>query len=628
MERDEGEKIIESGIPIAPSMEPTLQTVYLPEDKNIYNYRIIIISLLAIGLGIAGGIVAQVLTKLIGLITNLCFYGVFSFNFNSPAQNHLGLWVILIPIAGSILVGLMAKYGSTGIRGHGIPEAMEQILTNESRIQPRLTFLKPISAAISIGTGGPFGAEGPIIATGGALGSLIGQLLKTSADERKILLASGAAAGMAATFGSPVAAILLAVELLLFEFKPQSLIPVTLASATATALRIFLVGSTPIFALKNVTEPGSIALIIYLLLGLIIGVSSVFVTKSVYYVEDIFDKLPIHWMWWPAIGAIAVGVIGYFSPHTMGVGYDNIDNILNGKIIGQTLIVLFILKFVSWTISLGSGTSGGTLAPLFTIGGGLGAAIGYIVLSLFPNSGVDIRIAALVGMAAMFAGSARALLASVIFAFETTMQPYGLLPLLAGCSAAYLVSSLMMKNTIMTEKIERRGVKVSNEYEVDFLTQILVKDYATTKVYSINSDDKISEVREWLNSGGEGTLHYGYPVIDKDKKIIGILTRREIENAKSQAERKISEIIKGNLVVIYEDSTLREAADMIAFHKISLLPVIAQNDKSKLLGLITHDDILKARRINIEKETLFKRNISFNNLKSRKRKGKNEIAQT
>ena len=283
-------------------------------------------------------------------------------------------------------------------------------MNSKSKIQPRLTFLKPISEAISIGTGGPFGAEGPIIATGGALGSLIGQILRTSADERKTLLAAGAAAGMAATFGSPVSAVLLAVELLLFEFKPQSLISVTLASASATAVRIFFVGTAPIFALKNIAQPGSLALVIYLLMGLVIVVCSVFVTKAVYFVEDSVDKLPIHWMWWLAIGAVAVGAMGFFAPHTMGVGYDNIDNILNGSIFGEALIVLFLLKFVSWAISLGSGTSGGTLAPLFTIGGGLGAILCSIILNLFPNCGIDIRIAALVGMAAMFSGSARALL--------------------------------------------------------------------------------------------------------------------------------------------------------------------------------------------------------------------------
>ncbi len=612
-------KVEQPGLPVAPSMDAALRTIYMPVDKNIYKYRLINISLLAILLGIAGGLIAQILVKLIGLITNLCFYGVFSFDFSSPAQNNLGPWVILIPIAGSIIVGFMAKYGSAGIRGHGIPEAMEQVLLNESRIQPRLTFLKPVSAAISIGTGGPFGAEGPIIATGGALGSLIGQLLRTSADERKTLLAAGAAAGMAATFGSPISAVLLSVELLLFEFRPQSLIPVTLASAAATALRIFFVGTTPIFALKNVAEPGSIALLIYLFMGLIVGVCSVFVTKSVYLVEDAFDKLPVHWMWWPAIGAIAVGVIGYFAPHTMGVGYDNIDNILNGSIVGQTLIILFILKFVSWAISLGSGTSGGTLAPLFTIGGGLGAVLGSVILKLFPYSGVDIRIAALVGMAAMFAGSARALLASMIFAFETTMQPYGLLPLLAGCSSAYIVSSLMMRNTIMTEKISRRGVNVPSIYEADFLTQMAVKEYETKNVYSISSEDKISKVYAWLASGEMGSLHHGYPVIDKNNKLYAIITRREIE-AVRDTDKKIKDIIKKPLIAIYEDNTIREAADMMASYKVSLLPVVERGDKYKLIGVITSDDILRARKNYIEKQNAYERYISLRNLRNRKEK--------
>ena len=621
MRKKERNKFVgKSGLPVSPSMEPTLRTIHLPQDKNFYNYRSIKISLISILLGIAGGFIAQILTRLIGLITNLCFYGAFSFTFSSPAQNHLGLWVIIIPIAGAIVVGFMAKYGSAGIRGHGIPEAMEQVLLNESKIQPRLTFLKPISAAISIGTGGPFGAEGPIIATGGALGSLIGQLLKTSADERKILLAAGAAAGMAATFGSPISAVLLAVELLLFEFNPQSLIPVTLASAAATAVRIFFVGTAPIFALKDVAQPGSVALVIYLLMGLIIGVCSVFVTKAVYLVEDMFDKLPIHWMWWPAIGAIAVGIVGYFVPHTLGVGYDNIDNILNGSIFGQTLIILFVLKFVSWAISLGSGTSGGTLAPLFTIGGGLGATLGSIILSLFPNSGVDIRIAALVGMAAMFAGSARALLASMIFAFETTMQPHGLLPLLAGCSSAYLVSSLMMRNTIMTEKIARRGVNVPSEYAADFLIQILVKECATKNVVSIKAEDEVSKVRKWLASGEEGTLHHAYPVIDEYEKLIGIIRRRELENQEISGDKKIMEIVQGPLIAIYEDNSMREAADMMARYKVTRIPIIAHDDHQKLIGLISHDDILTARRIHNEKENLYKRYISFRTIKKKKTK--------
>lgn len=344
----------EKKLSVAPSMEPALNSLLVPQSSESFNYRSLKISLLAILLGLAGGLIAQVLTKLIGLITNLFFYGRLSSSFISPADNHLGIFVIIIPVIGGIIVGLMARYGSTGIRGHGIPEAMEQVILNESKIPPRLTFLKPVSAAISIGTGGPFGAEGPIIATGGALGSLVGQLLHTTAFERKTLLAAGAAAGMAATFGSPVSSILLAVELLLFEFRPQSLIPVTLASVSATALRFYFAGSKPIFQMPDLHQPGNSALLSYLIMGLLIGVAAVFVTKAVYKIEDTFEKLPIHWMWWPAIGGIVVGVVGLFVPQTMGVGYDNIEDILSATITGKVLITLIVFKFISWSISLGS----------------------------------------------------------------------------------------------------------------------------------------------------------------------------------------------------------------------------------------------------------------------------------
>jgi H+/Cl- antiporter ClcA len=232
------------GLPVAPSMGVTLESVVTPQLSTTVSARVVFLSLIAIVIGLAASVVAQILLALIGLITNLCFYGQLTTQFLSPAANHLGLFVTIVPALGlgGVVVGLMARYGSEAIRGHGIPEVMEQILRNQSRIRPRVTFLKPLSAAIAIGTGGPFGAEGPIIATGGALGSLIGQLLKTTGDERKILLSAGAAAGMAATFGSPVLAILLAIELLLFEFRPRSLIPVAFACTAATALRLKFMG--------------------------------------------------------------------------------------------------------------------------------------------------------------------------------------------------------------------------------------------------------------------------------------------------------------------------------------------------------------------------------------------------
>jgi chloride channel protein, CIC family len=414
--------------------------------------RVVLVCALSILLAVAAALVAQVLAHLIALVTNVAFYRRVSIAWADPTTAHWGIFTILVPVIGGLIVGFMAKYGSQAIRGHGIPEAMEQVLLNKSRVPARMTFLKPLSAAVAIGTGGPFGAEGPIIATGGAMGSLIGQVLHTTAAERKTLLAAGAAAGMAATFGSPVSAVLLAVELLLFEYRPRSIIPVALASATAAGVRLLFHGAEPVFPMPDLTQPAPAALAAYIVLGAVIGVASVVITRIVYGVEDAFEGLPIHWMWWPAIGAVAVGVIGYFYPRTLGVGYDNITSIISGQMAISAVAILCLMKFISWSVALGSGTSGGTLAPLFTIGGGLGAVLGAGAARLAPAAHVDVRIAALVGMAAIFAGASRALLASAVFAFETTLQPLGLLPLLGGCSASFLVSCLLMRNSIMTER--------------------------------------------------------------------------------------------------------------------------------------------------------------------------------
>ncbi|MDD8017073.1 MAG: chloride channel protein [Bacteroidota bacterium] len=584
------------GIPIAPSLGPSLQTIHLPSEQRKIDKRVFLISILSIGVAIASGFVAQFLISLINFFTGIFFYHTIGFSFVSPANNSLGYGVIVIPVIGGIIVGIMARYGSQGIRGHGIPEAMENVLTNKSRIPPRLTFLKPISAAISIGTGGPFGAEGPIIATGGALGSLMGQVFKATADERKTLLAAGAAAGMAATFGSPVSAVILAIELLLFEFRPRSIIPVALGAATATGVRIALVGTDPIFGMTNLHEPGNAALILYVVLGAVVGIASVFVTRVVYLIEDVFEKLSVHWMWWPALGGIGVGVIGFFVPRTFGVGYDNIQNILSGSFGLHMLVILCAMKFLSWSVSLGSGTSGGTLAPLFTIGGALGAILGIGASVVFPSIGIDLRIAALVGMAAMFSGASRALLTSVVFAFETTLQPVGLLPLLGGCTASYFASFFLMKNTIMTEKIVRRGVKVPSEYAADFLDQLFVKDFAAKKIVTLRGDDTVLKVRTWIETETPGSTHQGFPIVDEQHHLIGVLTRRDIFEKSILETCTVRSLIKRPPAAVYEDCSLREAADHMVKHNVGRLPVIARTRPSHVIGIITRSDLLSAHQ--------------------------------
>jgi CIC family chloride channel protein len=584
------------GLAVAPSLETSLESVRVPFRAPAIDARVVTLSAWAIALGLVAGLVARALVLLIGLITNLSFFGRFSFGFASPAGNALGPAVIAIPVAGGIVVGLMARYGSRAIRGHGIPEAMEQVLVNESRIPPRVTFLKPLSAAVAIGTGGPFGAEGPIIATGGALGSLLGQIVPTTAVERKTLLACGAAAGMAATFGSPVSAVLLAVELLLFEFRSRSLVPVALAAAAATGMRFVLVGSSPVFPMPALSTPGGGALALYVALGALIGLAAVAATRAVYAIEDAFERLPIHWMWWPALGGIAVGVIGWIRGDTMGVGYVNIEKIVAAKFTLAALAALGILKFLSWAIALGSGTSGGTLAPLFTIGGALGALLGAGLARLFPAAGVDVRIAALVGMAAIFAGASRALLTSVVFAFETTLQPLGLLPLLGGCTASFLVSSLLMRESIMTAKISRRGVRVPSDYEADFLDSVLVRDACSRPVVSLRAEQPLDEARGWISSRAAGSAHQGFPVVDAGGRLLGVLTRRNLLDPEAEGSRPLAELLTRPPAAVFEDSTLREAADHMVREDVGRLPVVARDAPERVLGFITRGDLLAAHR--------------------------------
>ncbi|WP_428940790.1 chloride channel protein [Fontivita pretiosa] len=599
------------GLPVSVSIGPALAQAGVPPRSSLIDSRVVLLCAITIVLAVAAALLAEVLVHLIALFTNVSFYGRFSFQSATPTTQKLGWMVILVPVIGGIVVGLMARYGSRAIRGHGIPEAMEQVLLNQSRIPPRMTFLKPLSAAVAIGTGGPFGAEGPIIATGGALGSLIGQLLRTTAAERKTLLAAGAAAGMSATFGSPVSAVLLAVELLLFEFRPRSLIPVALASTTAAATRMVFHGVAPVFAMPDLSQPSGQAMAVYVLLGAVIGAASVLVTRIVYAVEDLFELLPVHWMWWPAIGAVAVGVVGYFFPRTLGVGYFNISDIISAKLALGAVGILCLMKFASWSIALGSGTSGGTLAPLFTIGGAIGALLGAAAAGALPGAGVDLRVAALVGMAAIFAGASRALLASVVFAFETTLQPLGLLPLLGGCSASFLISCLLMRNSIMTEKIARRGVRVPAEYAADFLDQVLVRDACSATVVALRGDQTLAEVREWINSHAAGTSHQGFPILDEKGKLLGVLTRRNLLDPVNPGQVKLESLIRRPPIVVYDDCTLREAADHMVNHDIGRLPVIRRAQPGQVIGMITRSDLLRAQRVRLEQQFAAQRTISL-----------------
>ena len=581
----------------------------MPRRTRLVDLRVLWICTVAVLLGLLSSLIARVLVALIDLVTNLAFYGRWSMEAVSPSDNQLGLWVMVVPVIGGLIVGLMARWGSRAIRGHGIPEAMEQVLLNESKIPPRITILKPLSSAVAIGTGGPFGAEGPIIATGGALGSFLGQVLHITGQERKVLLAAGAAGGMTAIFGSPVAAVVLAVELLLFELRPRSLIPVALATVAAAGVRYATVGSGPVFPMPTVAEPGLGALSVYVLLGALMGLVSVGLTRIVYGIEDAFEKLPIHWMWWPAIGGVAVGVIGYFAPLTLGVGYSNITAIVSGHLAIGALAFLCVMKFLSWSIALGSGTSGGTLAPMFTIGGALGALAGFAVVALAPALGVDTRIAALVGMAAIFAGASRALLTSVVFAFETTQEAHGLLPLLGGCTAAYLVSALLMRNTIMTEKIVRRGVRVPSEYAADYLEQVDVGKACSRDVVALRTAEALGDVRERIYSGQPDYKHHGFPVVDDAGRIRGVVTRRDLLSPEHPNIRRIGDMLKRAPVLVHAQHSLREAADHMVAEQVGRVLVVDEHEPGVLIGILTRGDILAAHRRRLKEAHVADRHI-------------------
>jgi H+/Cl- antiporter ClcA len=452
---------------VAPSLAPTLAHDHAGRAPLGLDRRDLSIGLLAVAIGASAAVIAELLIRAIALVTNLAYFGRFSLAEAAPRDNHLGMWAIAVPVIGGVVVGAMARYGSRAIRGHGIPEAMEQILTNESRIPLRIMFLKPLSAALAIGTGGPFGAEGPIIATGGALGSAIGQFVAVTARERKTLLAAGAAAGMTAIFGTPVASILLAIELLLSEYSARTVVPVALSCIVAGVLRAIMHGTGAVFVVPELHDPGTSSMIVAVVAGGIIGIAATAVTRGVYAVEDAFEHLPIHWMWWPALGGIAVGAIGVVAPRVLGVGYDNITSAVAGHFTTAALATLLVAKLVAWAIALGSGTSGGTLAPLLTFGAALGWLIAAAVAAIAPSAGIDPRVAALVGMVALFAGASRALLTSMVFAIEATQQIHAVVPIVGGVTLAYVASASLMRTTIMTEKLSRRGVETDVEIGVD-----------------------------------------------------------------------------------------------------------------------------------------------------------------
>ncbi|MEI9401505.1 chloride channel protein [Mesorhizobium argentiipisi] len=552
--------------------------------------RVLLIAAIAVVVATAGLFAGIVLLQLIRLATNIAYFGQFSLADLKLEDTPLGLAAVLVPVIGALIIGLMARFGSEKIRGHGIPEAIEAILLGRSRLDAKVAVLKPLSSAISIGSGGPFGAEGPIIMTGGAIGSLIAQMLPVSDNERKTLLVAGAAAGMTTVFGTPIAAIMLAVELLLFEWTPRSFIPVAVAAIVAEVERTLLHLPGPIFPFSGTMEASIAGLGGWVLVGIVAGLLSGLLTQLVYAWEDAFLKLPIHWMWWPMIGGLVVGIGGLIEPHALGVGYDNIANMLDGRTVATAALLLLVVKAVIWSVALGSGTSGGVLAPLLIMGGAMGAVLSGILPEASPG------FWPLLAMAATMGGTMRAPLTATFFATELTGNTHVLVPLIAACATAHAVTVLLMKRSILTEKVARRGHHLVREYRVDPFALTRVKEVMTTKVESVPATMTLHCAATFLTA--PDTRHPSFPVIDEAGHVLGVIDPPAILRWRRNGKHRkatLGELLAGSKITLaYPDEYLEALSDKLLTANVSHLPVVSREDE-RLVGYIGWKDMMRVR---------------------------------
>ena len=561
--------------------------------------RLLLLSLMAVLVGTLGAGSAWVLLRLIGLCTNIAYFQRVSGQTVHFAGTTLPLWTIIIPVVGGLIVGVMARFGSDKIRGHGIPEAIEAILIGQSRIEPKVALLKPLSSAIAIGSGGPFGAEGPIIMTGGAFGSLFAQMFQLSSAERKTLLVAGAAAGMTAVFNTPIAAVLLAVELLLFEWKPRSFVPVVVAAVVAAAWRPHLLGVGPLFAYAGVPLLPWWGLGLCLLVGAVAGLQSALLTVTLYWVEDLFRKLPIHWMWWPALGGVVVGVGGYLDPAVLGVGYDTIRTLIDGGFALHATVLLLVDKAVIWIVALSSGTSGGVLAPLLIMGGALGA----LEAQLIPFG--DPGFWALLGMAAILGGTMRAPLTSTFFATELTGNTHILLPLLVASVAAFVVTVLVMRRSILTERIARRGHHIMREYTIDPFLQTRVEQIMARPAHTLAATTPAKAAIDFFATVEGTRRHKSYPVVDDAEKLVGMASRSDVMRWMRDGvapEATLADLADHQtLFTGYSDELVGELADRMATADIGRVPILDRRT-DKVVGLVARRDLLRVRAYVIREE--------------------------
>jgi CIC family chloride channel protein len=554
------------------------------------DWRVLLVCAMAVVVGTAGVAAGWVLLRLIQLVTNLAYFGKWTLEPLDLGASPWGFAAVVVPVIGSLIVGVMARFGTEKIRGHGIPEAIEAILLGRSRLDLKVAILKPLSSAIAIGTGGPFGAEGPIIMTGGAIGSLLAQMMPVSDTERKTLLVAGAAAGMTTVFGTPIAAILLAVELLLFEWSPRSFLPVAVAAIVAAVERHWLAMPSPLFPFHGGMAVSLAGLGCWLAIGILAGLLSGALTILVYRCEDGFLKLPIHWMWWPALGGLVVGLGGLIEPDALGVGYSNIAHMLQGHVVSTSALLLLVVKAIIWAVALGSGTSGGVLAPLLIMGGAMGAVAGTVLPATSPG------FWPLLAMAATMGGTMRSPLTATFFAVELTGNTHVLLPLIAASAAAHAVTVLLMKRSILTEKVARRGHHLVREYRVDLFVLTRVEEVMAKDVETLPQEKTLAETAALFDD--PNTRHPSFPVVDAERRVVGVVDPPTLlrwrRNGRDSGATLGELLVNQQKVVGYPDDFLEAIADRMMEANVAHLPILSRADE-KLVGYVAWKDLLSVR---------------------------------
>ncbi|MGO8788811.1 MAG: chloride channel protein [Terriglobia bacterium] len=585
----------------------SLRSRWFKEFGKALDPSILTTSAFALLVGFIGGLVAQGLLELIYLFTNIFFYGKWSFTMTFPVHNHLGVWVILIPPIGALLVGIMIHYWEPTLKGHGIPEAMEAVLIGEGKVRMRVGILKPLATAFAIGTGGPFGAEGPIIQTGAAFGSIFAQLTRLTPYQRRVLLASGAAAGMAATFVAPLAGILVAIELLLFEFRARSFIPVTISSAVATAVAVHFRGWAPLFPTPAFSLVSMQELWLFALMGILMGVIALAMIRALFFLEDAFDRFPLKpvAIWAPVTGGLLLGLIGYFYPQVFGTGYDTIRDMLNDRLGTHALLGISAAKFAALVLSLGSGTTGGVFAPSLIVGGGVGAVYAQVWHHFLPHFVSDPAFYALVAMAAVFGGIARAPFTSIIFLFELSRNPNALLPLMVCCMVSDGFVRLFSAESIMTGKLIKRGLIVRQDYTVPMLMRWRIDKAMRTNHTVINADDNVQAIAPEVSSEPTGVI----PVVNAEGSLAGIVSAHDLLKG-FESNPKVRDIMRQDYVVARVGETIDDVTRDMVTHDVENIVVVEGHGATKPVGVARAADILRLRRWMIDEEDFRKQPVA------------------